>query len=139
MKASTLRTLPVDTLEDIISPSLSIPMPFALGRPTEVNDDVDGLPHRVLLAAGTALSNNLLLAHLLTFDDDPGPDPPSVNCAPLELEFGAEVRDTFKGFNIDDDTATAAAALSTLFKNGLGKFPSSANRTPGRMVPGWNQ
>jgi hypothetical protein len=56
-------------------------MPFALGGPTEVNDDVDGLPHRVLLAAATALSNDLLLARLLTFDDDPGPDPPSVDCA----------------------------------------------------------
>jgi len=110
-------------------------MPFALGGPTEVNDDVDGLPHRVLLAAATALSNNLLLACLLTPDDDPGPDPPSVDCAPLELEFGAEVENTFKGFNIDDNVA----ALSTLFKNGLRKFSSSANRTPGRMVPGWNQ
>jgi len=79
-----------------------------------------------------------LHARLLTFDDDPGPDPPSVDCAPLELEFGAEVGDTFKGFDIDDDAATAAD-LSTLFKNGPGKFSSSANRTPGRMVPGWNQ
>jgi len=66
-------------------------MPFAL---TEVDGDVDGLPHRVLLAAATAL--NLLLARLFIFDDDPSPDPPSVDCAPLELEFGTEVGDTFK-------------------------------------------
>ena len=125
------------TPEDIISSSLSIPMPFALGGLTEVNDDINGLPHRVMLAAGTALSNNLLLARLLTFDDDPGPDSPSVDCAPLELEFSAAVGGTFEGFDIDDDAATAA--LSTLFKNGLGKFSSSANRTPGRMAPGWDQ
>ena len=63
---------PVDVLGNIISPSRSTPMPFAL---TEVNDDVDGHPHRVLLAAATAPSNDLLLARLFTFDDDPGPDP----------------------------------------------------------------
>jgi hypothetical protein len=57
----------------------------------------------------------------------------------LELEFGAEVENTFKRFNIDDNAAATAAALSTLFKNGLGKFSSFVNRTPGRMVPGWNQ
>jgi hypothetical protein len=55
----------------------------------------------------------------------------SVDRVPLELEFGAEVGDTFEGFDIDDNAAATAtdfpaAALSMLFENGLGKFSSSA-------------
>ena len=140
--ASAPPTSPVDELEVIISPSLPIPMLFAFGGATEVEDDIDGVPHRVLLAAATALSNSPLFPRLFTFDDDdddPGPNPPSVDCGPLEPEFSPEVGDTFEGFEIEDDaTATAAAfaaaALSILFKNGLGKFSSSAKSYSGE---GW--
>jgi hypothetical protein len=117
-------------------------MLFPFGGATEVEDDVDGVPRRVLLAAATALSNNPLLPRLLTFDDDdddPGPDPPSIDCGPLELELGPEIGDTFEGFGIDDDAAAAAAtftaaALSTRFKKGLGRFSSSAKSYSGE---GW--
>jgi hypothetical protein len=107
-------------------------MLFAFGGPTEVEDDADGVPRRVLFAAATALSNSPLLPRLFTFADDDDPGPLSVDWVPLELEVG----DTFKGFEIDDDAAAtaaafAAAALSTLFKNGLGKFSSSAKSYSG--------
>lgn len=105
-------------------------MLFPFGGAAEVEDDVDGVPRRVLFAAATARSNNPLLPRLFTFDDDPGADPPSANCGtfgPLELELGA-----VEGFEIDDTIAAfAAAALSALFKNGLGKFSSSAKSYSG--------
>ena len=57
----------------------------------------------------------------------------------MVLEFDPKVGDTFKRFESDDDAAATAAAiataaLSTLFKNGLGKFSSSAKSYSGE---GW--
>ena len=48
--------------------------------------------------------------------------------APCNLNYvGPELGGIFEGFELDDDAAAAfaAAALSTLFKNGLGKFSSA--------------
>lgn len=51
--------------------------------------------------------------------------------APWNLNYvGPELGGIFEGFELDDDAAAAAAAfaataLSTLFKNGLGKFSSA--------------
>jgi len=79
--------------------------------------------------------NNPLLPRLSTFDDDdPGPYLPSAECGalgPLEHELG-----TIQGFEIDDEAAAAfaPAALSTLFKIGLGKFSSSAKSYAGSSV-----
>jgi hypothetical protein len=103
--------------------------------PIPQGDNVDGVPRQVLFAAATALNNNPLLPRLSTFDDDdPSPYPPSADCdvfGPLELELG-----TVEGLEIDDEVAAAfaPAASSTLFKNGLGKFSSSAKSYPGE---GW--
>jgi len=84
-----------------------------------------GVPHRLLFAAATALNNNSLLPRLFPFDDDedPSPDPPSVDCGPLKLELEEDAAAIAAAF--------AAAALSTLFKNGLGKFSSSAKSYSG--------
>ena len=83
-------------------------------------------------------NSNALLPRLFTFDDDDDPGPLSIDWVPLELEFGPEVEDTFERFEIDDDAAATAAAfaaaLSTLFKNGLGKIFSSAKSSSGE---GW--
>jgi hypothetical protein len=72
-----------------------------------------------------ALSNTPQLLRLFTFDDDDNPGPLSVDRVPLELGFGTEVGDTFEGFEMDGN----AAALSTLFKDGVDKFFLSANHT----------
>jgi hypothetical protein len=50
---------------------------------------------------------------------------------PLELEFNTEVRDTFGGLEMDGN----AAALSTLFRDGQGKFSSSARSYSGEGRP----
>jgi len=112
--------------------------PFILIGTAEVEDDVEGVPRRVLFAAATALNNSPLLPRLFPFDDDddPSPDPLSADCGPWELGFGLQVPRTFE---LDDDTtATAAslatAALSTRFRNGLGRFSSSAKSYSGE---GW--
>ena len=67
-------------------------MMFRFGGATEVEDDVDGVLRRVLFAAAISLSNNPLLPHLFAFADDDDASPLSVDWAPLELEFGPEVR-----------------------------------------------
>ena len=113
--ATTPPTSLTNELEVVGSLSLSIPMPFAFREPTEVGSDVDGVPRRVLFA----------------FDDDDDPGPLSPDCVPLKLEFGAEVGDTFEGFEVDDN----AASLSTLFKNGLGEFVRKA--VLGRRMALW--
>ena len=96
-------------------------------------------PSPSIVGSATALNNNALLPCLFTFDDDDDPGPLSIDWVPLELEFGPEVEDAFERFEIDDDAAAtaaafAAAALSTLFKNGLGKISSSAKSSSGE---GW--
>jgi len=74
-------------------------------------------------------STTPLLPRLFTFDED-GEGSLSVECGPLELELDPELGGIFKGCELDDDAAATAAAfadaaLSTLFKNGLGKFSSA--------------
>ena len=85
-----------------------------------------------------ALDNNPLLSHLFTFDgSDTTTTELSPDCDPLELELGSEVTSLFEGFELNNDVAAAvsftAATLST-FKNGLGKFSSSAKAYSGE---GW--
>ena len=64
-----------------------MPMVFAaFGGATEVEDDVDGVPLRVLFAAATTLNNPPLLPRLFTFDGD-DESSLSVECGPLELEL----------------------------------------------------
>lgn len=83
-----------------------------------------------MFAAATALNNPPLLPRLFTFDDDDDEGSLSVKCGPLELELDPELGGIFEGFELDNDAAATAAAfaagaLSTLFKNGLGKFSSA--------------
>jgi len=80
-----------------------------------------------------------ILPCLFTFNDDDDPGPLPIDWVCLELEFGPKVGDTFERFEIDDDAAAiaaafATAALSTLFKNELGKFSSSVKSYSGE---GW--
>lgn len=58
-----------------------MPMLFAFGGATEVEDDVDGAPLQVLFAAATALNNSPLLPRLFTFDNNESSL--SVECGPL--------------------------------------------------------
>jgi hypothetical protein len=93
----------------------------------------------VLFAAATALSNNPLPPRLFTFDNDDDEDSPSFECGTLEPELDPELRGMLGGFELDADAAAiaaafTAAALSTRFKNGLGKFSSSAKSYSGE---GW--
>ena len=94
----------------------------------EVEEDVD---RRGPSSSIDHSSNNPLLLRPFTFDDDDDPGSLSVGWVPLELEFGTEVGDTFKGFEIDA-AAFSAAALSALFKNGLS---SSAKSYSGEGSP----
>ena len=95
-----------------------------------------------MFAAETSLSNSPLPPHLFTFDDDDDAGPLSVDWAPLELEFGPEVEKAQRSKAHSKElkptgVATAAAfaaALSTPFKNGLGKFSSSPQSHSGE---GW--
>jgi hypothetical protein len=80
-------------------------------------------------SATTSYFLNSLLPCLFIFDgdDDPSPDPPSADFGPLELKLGAAATIPFEGFELDEDTAAtaaffAAAALFTLFNNGLGEI-----------------
>ncbi|KIM43461.1 hypothetical protein M413DRAFT_25824 [Hebeloma cylindrosporum] len=86
---------------------------------------------RALMTAAIALSSKPLLLHHFTFDDDDDPGPLSVDRGPFKLEFGTEVGDTFEGFEMDDN----AAALSALFKNGIGKFRLSIKSYSGEEWP----
>lgn len=92
-----------------------VPLEFEFGTGTrdrsKNQDNVNGVPRRVCFA--------------FDVDDDPGPR--SVDGVPLELELGAEVDNTFKGLEMDDN----AAALSTLFENRKRKFSSPAKSYPG--------
>ena len=63
-------------------------MLFVFGGPMEVEDDINGVPHRVLFTAAAALSDSPLLPCLFIFDDDNEPGPLSVDWVPLELGFG---------------------------------------------------